>query len=34
MSSVERFEDLRVWQEARRLANAVYDATDALDFRH
>src|SRR6267142_2604965 len=33
MSSAERFEDLRVWQEARGLANAVYDATDSLrDF--
>lgn len=33
MSSAERFEDLRVWQEARALANAVYDATESLrDF--
>jgi four helix bundle protein len=36
MSPAERFEDLRIWQEARVLANAIYDATDALrdfDFR-
>jgi four helix bundle protein len=36
MNPAERFEDLRIWQEARVLANAIYDATDALrdfDFR-
>lgn len=36
MSSAERFEDLRVWQQARVLANAVYDDTEGLrdfDFR-
>lgn len=33
MSKVERFEDLRVWQEARGLVNSVYDATEGLkDF--
>ena len=33
MSKVERFEDLRVWQESRALANALYDATEELrDF--
>lgn len=33
MSKAERFEDLRVWQEARTLANELYDATEALhDF--
>jgi four helix bundle protein len=36
MNSAERFEDLRIWQEARALANAVYDGTHPLrdfDFR-
>ena len=36
MSSAERFEDLRIWQEARVFANAIYDVTDPLrdfDFR-
>jgi len=28
MSTAERFEDLRVWQEARLLANALYDITE------
>ena len=33
MSKAERFEDLRVWQEARLLANALYDNTETLrDF--
>jgi four helix bundle protein len=33
MSKVERFEDLRVWQEARALASALYDASEDLrDF--
>ena len=33
MAKVERFEDLRVWQEARVQANAVYDATERMrDF--
>jgi four helix bundle protein len=36
MNSAERFEDLRIWKEARVLANAVYDVTEPLrdfDFR-
>jgi four helix bundle protein len=36
MKPAERFEDLRIWQEARILANAIYDVTDSLrdfDFR-
>lgn len=33
MSKAERFEDLRVWQESRLLANALYDTTESLrDF--
>ncbi len=33
MSFAERFEDLRIWQDARRLANASYDAVRELkDF--
>ena len=28
MATAERFEDLDVWQRARRLANTVYDMTD------
>ncbi len=33
MSNIKRFEDLRVWQEARLLANALYDTTESLrDF--
>lgn len=33
MSSAERFEDLRVWREARILSNVVYDMTEPLrDF--
>lgn len=33
MSSIERFEDLRVWQEARSMANSLYDMTENLrDF--
>ena len=33
MSKAERFEDLRVWQEARLLANALYAITEPLrDF--
>lgn len=30
MSKAERFEDLRVWQESRLLANALYDITESL----
>lgn len=34
---IERFEDVQVWQEARKLANLVYDVTEtgtfAKDFR-
>ncbi len=29
---IERFEDIQAWQEARVLANLVYDATDAGAF--
>jgi len=29
---IERFEDIRAWQEARVLANLVYDATEAGTF--
>jgi four helix bundle protein len=33
MSAAERFEDLRIWQEARVFANAIYDVTEPLrDF--
>ncbi len=37
MSAAKQFEDLRVWQEARSLANSVYDVTRRLrdfDFRN
>lgn len=35
MKSVRQFEDLRIWQQARALANAVYDATGSLrDFNY
>ncbi len=33
MSRIERFEDLRCWQSARRLANKVYDLTAGVEFR-
>ena len=36
MAFAERFEDLKVWQEARALANAVYDTMEKcrdFDFR-
>jgi four helix bundle protein len=33
MPTVERFEDLDVWQRARRLANLIYDRTDGEAFR-
>jgi four helix bundle protein len=29
---IERFEDIQAWQEARVLANLVYDATEKGDF--
>lgn len=29
---IERFEDIRAWQQARRLANLVYSLTDQGDF--
>jgi hypothetical protein len=29
MSFAEKFEDLKIWQEARELANAVYDSMHA-----
>jgi four helix bundle protein len=32
MARIERFEDLKGWQKARELANAVYDLTDHSDF--
>ena len=32
MGSIERFEDLPVWQESRRLANLVYDLSDRGRF--
>jgi len=35
MSTIKRFEDLTVWQEARRLTNALYDATVSVrDFAY
>lgn len=33
MPTAERFEDLDVWKRARRLANLIYDLTDADPFR-
>ncbi len=33
MSRIERFEDLRCWQAARRLANEVYGLTASAAFR-
>jgi four helix bundle protein len=32
MASVEKFEDLRVWQNARRLANMIYDFSSVGEF--
>ncbi len=32
MARIERFEDLKSWQKARELANAVYDLTDHPGF--
>jgi len=32
MDSVEKFEDLRVWQNARKLANMIYDFSSVGDF--
>lgn len=29
---IERFEDMRAWQQARALANLIYDATDQGQF--
>lgn len=29
---IERFEDIRAWQQARELANLVYDVTDQGNF--
>ena len=29
---IERFEDIRAWQQARELANLVYDLTDRSNF--
>jgi len=31
---IERFEDIRSWQEGRALANLVYDVTDVAPFSH
>lgn len=33
MATVERFEDLDVWQRSRKLANLVYDMTDGELFK-
>ena len=33
MATVERFEDLEVWQRARRLANLIYDFTEVEVFK-
>ncbi len=30
--SIERFEDIRAWQHARKLTNAVYQASNRNDF--
>lgn len=32
MSSVEKFEDLRVWQNAKKLANLIYDFSSTGEF--
>lgn len=32
MDSVTKFEDLRVWQNARKLANMVYDFSSVGEF--
>ena len=32
MATVERFEDLKIWQLSRQLVNKVYDATDKKAF--
>jgi len=32
MAKIERFEDLKSWQKARELANAVYDISGSGDF--
>ncbi|MEJ5241801.1 MAG: four helix bundle protein [Anaerolineales bacterium] len=32
MTKIQRFEELRVWQMARRLANLIYDLTDQGEF--
>ena len=32
MGKIERFEDLRSWQKARQVANAVYDLTNRHEF--
>lgn len=33
MPAVKRFEDLRMWQQARRLANSIYKLTEQPNFR-
>lgn len=32
MAGIESFEDLKVWKNARTVANLIYDATDGDDF--
>ncbi len=32
MARIERFEDLKVWNAAREVANLIYDASDGDDF--
>lgn len=34
MDSVTKFEDLRVWQNARKLANMIYDFSSVGEFAH
>ncbi len=33
MSTIKRFEDLRVWQRARQLVNSIYDLIESGSFR-
>ena len=34
MAKVDRFEDLVIWQQARKLSNEVYEITKSDDFRY
>lgn len=34
MAKVDRFEDLVIWQQARKLSNEVYEITKSGDFRY